>query len=128
DASRMTRGQFGLLFLSCLRLPLIVLYRSPGAPLRTLLAFKTSFGTAAVTDGIPPEEYETWVGGFEDYPIDHRYYEVVHESLKDQCDHYYLFLKDFNGITRAIQPFLIVSQDIATGTPAFIRNALEIGR
>ena len=93
-------------------------------PLRTLFTFKTSFGTAAVTDGIPPEEYETWVAGFEDYPLDHRYYEIVHESLKDQCDHYYLCLKDFNGITRAIQPFLIVRQDIATGTPAFIRNAL----
>jgi hypothetical protein len=93
-------------------------------PLRTLFTFKTSFGTAAVADGIPPEEHETWVAGFEDYPVDHRYYEIVHESLKDQCAHYYLFLKDSNGITRAIQPFLIVSQDIATGTPAFIRDAL----
>jgi len=93
-------------------------------PLGTLFTFKTSFGTAAVADGIPPEEYETWVAGFEDYPVDHRYYEIVHESLRDQCAHYYLFLKDSNGMTRAIQPFLIVSQDLATGTPAFIRNAL----
>ncbi len=93
-------------------------------PLRTLFTFKTSFGTAAVADGISPEEYETWVAGFEDYPVDHRYYEIVHESLRDQCAHYYLFLKDSNGMTRAIQPFLIVSQDLATGTPAFIRNAL----
>ena len=77
-----------------------------------------------MADGIPPEEYETWVAGFEDYPVDHRYYEIVHESLRDQCAHYYLFLKDSNGMTRAIQPFLIVSQDLATGTPAFIRNAL----
>src|SRR6266481_5731175 len=102
---------------------------SPGShlitrSLRTLFTFKTSFGTAAVADGIPPEEYETWVAGFEDYPVDHRYYEIVHESLRDQCAHYYLFLKDSNGMTRAIQPFLIVSQDLATGTPAFIRNAL----
>ena len=93
-------------------------------PVRTLFTFKTSFGTAAVADGIPPEEYETWVAGFEDYPLDHRYYEIVHESLKDQCAHYYLLLKDADGMTRAIQPFLVVSQDLAAGTPAFIRNGL----
>jgi hypothetical protein len=102
---------------------------SPGShlitrSLRTLCTFKTSFGTAAVADGIPPQEYETWVAGFENYPVDHRYYEIIHESLKDHCAHYYLILKDANGMTRAIQPFLIVSQDIAAGTPAFIRSAL----
>src|SRR5580704_11672835 len=85
---------------------------------------KTSFGSAAIANGVPPEDYETWVAGFEDYPIDHRYYEIVHESLKDQFAHYYLLLKDAGGVTRAIQPFLIVSQDLATGTPAVIRNLL----
>lgn len=92
--------------------------------LRTLCTFKTSFGTAAVADGIPPQEYETWVSGFENYPLDHRYYEIIHESLKDHCAHYYLFLKDANGVTRSIQPFLIVSQDLSTGTPKFIQNVL----
>jgi Acetyltransferase (GNAT) domain len=94
--------------------------RSP----HTLCTFKTSFGTAAVTDGIPPQEYETWVACFENYPVDQRYYEIIHESLKGQFAHYYLFLKDTNDMTRAIQPFLIVNQDIAAGTPSFIRNAL----
>jgi hypothetical protein len=84
----------------------------------------TSFGSAAVADAIPPEDYEVWVAGFEGYPIDHRYYEIVHESLKEQFAHYYLVLKDATGMTRAIQPFLIVSQDLATGTPAVIRGLL----
>jgi hypothetical protein len=91
---------------------------------RTLFTFKTSFGTATLADGIPPEEYETWVAGFEDYPFDHRYYEIAHESLKDQFAHYYLFLKDAEGMTRAIQPFLVVTQDLAAGTPAYVRIAL----
>src|ERR1700746_3054701 len=60
--------------------------RSPGS----LCTFKTSFGTAAVADHIPPQEYETWVAGFENYPLDHRYYEIIHESLKAQFAHYYL--------------------------------------
>jgi len=92
--------------------------------LRTLCTFKTSFGTAAVAEGVPPQEYETWVTGFENYALDHRYYEIIHESLRDQFAHYYLFLRDANGMTRAIQPFFIVSQDLAAGTPEFIRNAL----
>src|ERR1700730_13087675 len=85
---------------------------------------ETPFGSAVVPGAIAPEDYEVWVAGFEGYPVDHRYYEIVHESLKDQFAHYYLLLKDAGGITRAIQPLLIVSQDLATGTPAFIRNLL----
>jgi Acetyltransferase (GNAT) domain len=91
---------------------------------RTLCTCKTSFGTATVSDGIPPQEYETWVAGFENYTFDHRYYEIIHNSLKAQFAHYYLFLRGTDGMTRAIQPFLIVSQDIAAGTPEFVRNAL----
>jgi hypothetical protein len=84
----------------------------------------TSFGSASVSEIIPPEDYEVWVGGFRGYAVDQRYYEIVHESLKDQFSHYYLLLKDAGGATRAIQPFLIVSQDLATGTPAAIRKLL----
>jgi hypothetical protein len=87
-------------------------------------SIQTSFGSATVADAIPPEDYEVWVAGFEEYSVDHRYYEVVHESLRDQFAHYYLLLKDAAGMTRAIQPFLIVSQDLATGTPAAVRNLL----
>jgi hypothetical protein len=85
---------------------------------------QTPFGSAMIANAIPREDYEVWVTGFARYPVDHRYYEIVHESLKDQFGHYYLLLKDANGMTRAIQPFLIVSQDLATGTPAVFRRLL----
>jgi Acetyltransferase (GNAT) domain len=85
---------------------------------------ETSFGSAVVADAIPPEDYDVWVAGFAGYPVDHRYYEIVHESLKDQFGHHYLLLKDAGGMTRAIQPFLIVSQDLATGTPSVFRSLL----
>src|SRR6202166_4527259 len=87
-------------------------------------SLQTTFGSALVTDAVPSKDYEVWVAGFEGYAVDHRYYEIVHESLRDQFAHYYLLLKDARGTTRAIQPFLIVSQDLATGTPAVIRNLL----
>ena len=87
-------------------------------------SIQTSFGSAVVVDAIPSEDHEVWVAGFEEYPVDHRYYEIVYESLRDQFAHYYLLLKDAAGVTRAVQPFLIVSQDLATGTPPVIRNLL----
>ena len=87
-------------------------------------SIETPFGSAAVVDAVPSEDHEVWVAGFERYPVDHRYYEIVHESLRDQFAHYYLLLKDAAGVTRAVQPFLIVSQDLATGTPAIIRKIL----
>jgi hypothetical protein len=92
---------------------------------RALFSFQTPRGWAAVADGIPPEDYETWVRCFEDKALDHRYYEIVCESLKDQFRHYYLLLKDGDGRTRAIQPFLVVSQDLMTGTPAVVRKPVE---
>ncbi len=93
-------------------------------PFPARFSVETSFGSAVVADRIPPEDHEVWVAGLAAYPIDHRYYEVVYESLKDQFAHYYLLLKDAGGATRAIQPFLIVSQDLAIGTPLAIRNLL----
>ncbi|MBV8378356.1 MAG: GNAT family N-acetyltransferase [Verrucomicrobia bacterium] len=85
---------------------------------------QTSFGSAVIADAVPREDHEVWVAGWAGYPMDHRYYEIVHESLKDQFGHYYLLLKDASGMTRAIQPFLIVSQDLATGTPTVFRRLL----
>jgi hypothetical protein len=90
-----------------------------------LFEFKTSSGSAVVTDGIPPEDYDTWIGCFEGKATDHRYYEIVHLSLKSQFEHYYLLLKDGEGHTRAVQPFLIVSQDLVLGTPALVRNPVS---
>jgi hypothetical protein len=94
------------------------------SPTPILLNVETPFGSAVVVESVPAEDYNVWVAGFEDYPLDHRYYEIVHESLGDQFAHYYLLLKDERAETRAIQPFLIVSQDLATGMPAVIRNVL----
>ena len=93
-------------------------------PVAILFSAKTKFGSAVVADAVPVEDYAVWVAGLESYSLDHRYYEIAHESLKDQFDHYYLLLKDVAGATRAIQPFLVVSQDVATGTPAVFRNIL----
>ena len=78
---------------------------------------QTSFGRAVVANRIPAGEAETWARGLRHVANDHRYYELTHESLNHQFEHYYLLLQDRTGTTRAIQPFLIVDQDLATGLP-----------
>jgi hypothetical protein len=91
---------------------------------RILFELKTPHGSVAVADGIPAEEYESWSSCFEGRALDHRYYEVVCESLGNQFGHYYLLLKDNQKRTRAIQPVLIVNQDLVTGTPGPVRKAV----
>ena len=96
------------------------------APLpRLLLNVQTPHGSAAVADSVPPEDYQAWMGCFEGKALDHRYYEIVHESLRKQFGHHYLLLKDREGRTRAVQPFLIVNQDLVTGTPAVVRKLVN---
>jgi len=92
---------------------------------RILFSFQTFSGRAAIADGVPPEDYDTWVECFEGKALDHRYYEIVCESLEHQFRHYYLLLKDGEGRTRAVQPCLVLSQDLVTGTPAAVRKPIE---
>src|SRR5258707_4596859 len=77
-----------------------------------------------VANRIAEADAETWAAGLQHQANDHRYYELTHDSLGHQFEHYYLLLKDHAGTTRAIQPFLIVNQDLVTGMPDAIRKAL----
>ncbi len=89
------------------------------------ISIATSFGRASVVARIPQEDMETWIAGLRDQANDHRYYELTHQALGHQFGHYYLLLKDHSGATRAIQPFLLVNQDLITGMPAAVRRLVK---
>ena len=91
----------------------------------SVISVTTSFGRAVVAARVPAGEAATWAQGLAHAANDHRYYELTHEALGHQFEHYYLLLQDRSGRTRAIQPFLIVDQDLATGLPGPIRRLLE---
>jgi predicted N-acyltransferase len=86
---------------------------------------RTSFGSVSVADRLSESDREVWVGSLAASSTDSRYYDLVYQSLKEQFIHLYLILKDQEDQTRAIQPFLIVHQDMLTGTPAFVRRWAE---
>jgi hypothetical protein len=90
-----------------------------------LASVPTSFGGAVVATRVPAADAKTWAAGLSHLANDHRYYEAAHEALGDQFEHYYLLLKDHTGRTRAIQPFLIVNQDLVTGLPKAVKRAVD---
>jgi hypothetical protein len=85
----------------------------------------TSFGEAIALDHVPEADQSVFVSGFAPYATDHRYYEITRAALGDQFDHRYLILKDEEKRTRAVQPFLIVRQDLVMGTPTSVRKPID---
>jgi hypothetical protein len=101
------------------------LARKSGETSRELVSVPTSFGRALVSSRIPESDTEVWKAGMRHHAHDHRYYELTHDSLGHQFEHYYLVLKDHSGTTRAIQPFLLVNQDLVTGMPDSVRRGMK---
>jgi hypothetical protein len=99
--------------------------RKTSEPASQIISVATSFGRAVVANRVPEADAETWAAGLQHQANDHRYYELTHDALGHQFEHYYLLLKDHSGTTRAIQPFLIVNQDLVTGMPKAIRRVMD---
>jgi predicted N-acyltransferase len=77
-----------------------------------------------VVYAVSPEEIvdlDFWKAAFNDQRKDHRYYEIVHETLTEGFEHYYFVLEDRQGVVRAIQPFFLVDQDVVAGLPHVAR-------
>ena len=88
----------------------------------------TSFGAAIALDHVPEADQSVFISNFSPYAADHRYYEITQATLGNQFEHRYLILKDQEGGTRAVQPFLIVRQDLVMGMPASVRQSIDAVR
>src|SRR6476659_351860 len=56
---------------------------------------------------------------------DHRYYEIVEETLECGFEHQYLLLEDASGNVRAIQPVFFVRQNLVEGVPGKVRSVVD---
>ena len=65
-----------------------------------------------------------WQNAFASKCKDHRFYEIVEQTLDAKFEHHYLLLEDHGGNTRAIQPFFFVQQNLVEGIPA-LRGTME---
>src|SRR5262247_1699297 len=64
-----------------------------------------------------------WRSAFANERKDHRYYELVEDTLTDGFKYGYLVVEDGHA-ARAIQPFFVVDQDLLAGMSAGVKKIL----
>ena len=69
-----------------------------------------------------------WRDAFADRRKDHRYYEIVEDTIRQGFDYRYFALKDKCGQVLAIQPFFILDQDLLAGTDSNTRATVNCVR
>jgi predicted N-acyltransferase len=85
-------------------------------------------GVARVVSLAELQECEPWRGAFQRQCKDHRYYEIVDETLESGFEHHYLVLEDHSGQVRAIEPVFFVRQNLLEGVPGKIRSVVDFVR
>jgi predicted N-acyltransferase len=88
------------------------------------LTFSFANGTARVLSRTDLPDIDEWSCAFEGKSKDHRFYEIVADTLGNNFDHHYLVLEDRAGVVRAIQPVFFVQQNLVEGIPA-LRKAVD---
>src|ERR1043165_9015776 len=70
------------------------------------------------------DNYEAWTRALAGKSKDHRFYEIVADTLGSTFEHHYLSLEDSAGKVRGVQPVFFVQQNLVEGVPA-LRAAVE---
>jgi hypothetical protein len=66
-----------------------------------------------------------WKDAFAAQRKDHRYYELVEDTIRQGFDYAYFAIKDGHGNVQAIQPFFILDQDVLAGANPKIRAIIQ---
>jgi hypothetical protein len=69
-----------------------------------------------------------WQQAFELQRKDHRYYEIVEDTIHQGFDYRYFVIKDARGVVRAIQPCFLLDQDLLQGASPRARTFAELVR
>ena len=59
-----------------------------------------------------------WAATFADRRKDHRYYEILEDTLRDRVEYRYFAIIDQAACIQAVQPFFLLDQDILEGLGA----------
>ena len=85
----------------------------------------TSPGLAKVLTLAELQTCEAWKRALQDKCKDHRYYEIVEETLRDSFEYHHLLVEDDSGNARAIQPVFFVRQNLVEGVPGKISSIVD---
>ena len=69
-----------------------------------------------------------WQHAFASQHKDHRYYEIVDDTLHSEFDYLYFAFRDLWGEVRAVQPFFILDQDILAGARLYVGRLIDVAR
>jgi predicted N-acyltransferase len=86
-----------------------------------------SQGIAKIATLAQLQNRDAWKSAFRKKCKDHRYYEIVDETL-DGFEHHYVLLEDRSGTVRAVQPVFFVRQNLVEGVPGKIRSVVDFVR
>lgn len=84
-------------------------------------------GQAKVVDLATARRLAAWPEALRNKAKDHRFYEIVEETLDSGFEHHYVVLEDDAREVRAVQPIFLVRQNLVEGVPA-LRAAVEMVR
>ncbi len=85
-------------------------------------------GVAKVVSGGDLQGYSAWPRAFRDKYKDHRFFEIIGQTLAQDFEYRYLVLEDKSGEARAIQPVFFVRQNLVEGVPGKIRSIVDLVR
>lgn len=91
------------------------------------MTLDTPNGVAKVVSRHELDNSAAWPQTFRGQCKDHRYYEIVEDTLSG-FDHSYLLLTDESGTVRAVQPFFLVQQNLVEGIPGAMRLIVDLVR
>jgi hypothetical protein len=69
-----------------------------------------------------------WARAFAAERKDHRFYEIVEETMRQGFDYRYFALRDAGGEVRAVAPFFVLDQDLCAGMGAGARDTVAAVR
>jgi predicted N-acyltransferase len=85
-------------------------------------------GVAALLTREDLERSAAWQSAFHNQCKDHRFYEIIEQTLGPDFEHHYIVLKDERGDVRAVQPIFLVRQNLVEAMPGRVRSAVNLVR
>ncbi|PYL04206.1 MAG: GNAT family N-acetyltransferase, partial [Verrucomicrobia bacterium] len=100
--------------------------KRPCLPMMSSNAIQLPQGVAKLVTLAELKNCDAWPRAFQNKCQDHRYYEIVEETLlENDFEHHYLRLEDNSGNVRAIQPVFFVRQNLVEGVPGKVRDLVD---
>jgi predicted N-acyltransferase len=85
-------------------------------------------GTARILTLSGVRNLDAWKRAFEGKCKDHRYYELIEETLANDFEYHYALVEDGPGNVRGIQPIFFVRQNLIEGMRGAFRRMVDLVR